>query len=201
MKRVPTGAIMNSQNNLAERLEGRMLLSVASFASISSRGTLSIVGTRKNDTIVICSPGGKVVVAVNGAEESFLKSSVRRVWVDGFRGDDTINVADGVDVPTTLRGGAGDDSVHGSYFETTLLEDLMDTSIELSHGGVLAYQWEGELPVPKINSFDGYILVDDSGMPRSINLAANITGVGGVAVELNYNPNVTIRLTDADDNL
>jgi hypothetical protein len=82
---------MKWQNNLAERLEARVLLSGTSFASISSRGTLSVVGTRRNDDIVVHSPGNQIVVSVNGVQEAFDKHSVKRLWIDAFRGDDVVS--------------------------------------------------------------------------------------------------------------
>ena len=50
--------------NLVQPLEPRRLLA-ASFASLSSHGTLSVVGTKKGDTITIVNVNGKVLASLN----------------------------------------------------------------------------------------------------------------------------------------
>src|SRR5436190_9183986 len=73
-----------------ERIEPRVLLAAAPFASLNSAGTLSVVGTSGNDTIQIRISGSSVVATRNGSSLSFSSSQVKRLWVDPFGGNDTV---------------------------------------------------------------------------------------------------------------
>jgi len=108
-----------NQQNLVESLEPRRLLA-ASFASLSSHGTLSVVGTAKNDTITISLKNSMIVAKLNSVAMSFTKSSVKRIWADGVHGNDHIenntalrSTLIGASGDDTLRGGSGDDSLDG----------------------------------------------------------------------------------------
>ena len=89
--------------NLVQLLEPRRLLA-ASFASLSSHGTLSIIGTTKNDTITISLNNGQIVAKVNSASMSFAISSLKRIWADGVHGND--HVENDTELPSTLLGPA-----------------------------------------------------------------------------------------------
>jgi Ca2+-binding RTX toxin-like protein len=80
---------------------------LAGFASISSHGTLSVVGTRNNDDLRVEFSGSHVLAKRNGQTLSFNKSDVKRIWMHGYGGDDTLRNA--TNLPATLVGGAGKD--------------------------------------------------------------------------------------------
>src|SRR5581483_4823122 len=72
---------------------------------------LSVFGTAGADTISLNTPVGTATTSVtlNGSTLNF--SSVRSIVVYGFAGGDTIT--DNVNLPATLDGGAGNDSING----------------------------------------------------------------------------------------
>src|SRR5580692_6956412 len=92
-----------------ESLETRRLL--ASFASVSTHGTLSIVGTSQADTIVAQVSGSKVQAILNGATESFTSSSVKRIRIEAFGGNDKITNKPSLE--SALIGDAGNDTLVG----------------------------------------------------------------------------------------
>lgn len=98
-----------------ERLEPRALLT----ATIS-RGTLSIRGTAANDVIEVrrSADAANVLQVVENGRVTFSSAAwaVRRIWIDGGDGHDEIivNQANGViAIPTTIRGGRGNDLLQG----------------------------------------------------------------------------------------
>src|SRR5215813_9437162 len=91
-----------------ELLESRTLLS---FASLNSHGTLSVVGTGGNDSITVQFSGTKVQAILNGQTLSFNKSDVKRIFAEGFGGNDSIK--NKTSLPSTLLGDAGNDSLIG----------------------------------------------------------------------------------------
>jgi len=98
-----------------ERLESRALLT----ATIS-RGTLSIRGTAADDVIEVrrSADAANVLQVVENGRVTFSGSAwaVRQIWIDGGNGNDEIivNQANGViAIPTTLRGGRGNDLLQG----------------------------------------------------------------------------------------
>lgn len=91
-----------------ELMESRCLLS---FASLSSHGTLSVVGTARSDSISIFISSTNVVAQVNSSKLFFPKSSVKRVWADGFGGNDRL--ANHTPLPSTLIGAGGNDTMVG----------------------------------------------------------------------------------------
>ncbi|HEX3357770.1 MAG TPA: calcium-binding protein [Tepidisphaeraceae bacterium] len=93
-----------------EPLEPRRLLS-ASFASLNAQGTLSIIGTAKNNSILVQLAGTKVQAIVDGKTLSFAKSSVKRIWADGFGGNDRLT--NQTSLPSTLIGSGGNDTLVG----------------------------------------------------------------------------------------
>ncbi len=91
-----------------ESLEARTLLS----ASVSNQ-TLFVAGTHGDDIIRVFRSGGNIIVRENGSETSFDASQIRQIVVAGRRGDDRILIDDSILLPTTLRGGLGNDFLRG----------------------------------------------------------------------------------------
>ena len=107
---------MNDQN-FVQSLEPRRLLA-ASFASLSSHGTLSVIGTAKNDTITISLTNNMIVAKLNASSMSFAKSSVKRIWADGVHGND--HIENDTALPSTLLGSSGDDTLRGGSGDDSL---------------------------------------------------------------------------------
>jgi hypothetical protein len=76
-------------------------------------GVLSVTGTAANDTIRVDLDASGLVVTVNATVRHVRASAVRAIRIQGLRGNDSITVAPGVAVPTTLDGGPGNDWLAG----------------------------------------------------------------------------------------
>jgi Ca2+-binding RTX toxin-like protein len=90
-----------------------------------SSGTLTVHGTRKDDVIeLIYRPWDSYLqydISINGDTlESPDMVHVRRVVIEGGAGNDTIHV-DAGELPATIYGGAGDDSIFGSSHADLLI--------------------------------------------------------------------------------
>lgn len=98
-----------------ERLENRALLTATIF-----RGTLSIRGTAGDDVIEVrrSADAANVLQVVENGRVTFSRaaSAVRQIRIDGGDGHDeiTVNQANGaIAIPTTIRGGRGNDLLQG----------------------------------------------------------------------------------------
>lgn len=100
---------------MLEMLENRMLLSAT-----LTRGLLVINGTPAADTIHVDLQAARLVVLVNGSEQSFRARSVKAISINGRDGDDFIVSAAGA-IPARISGGAGDDLLSGGFGPDTLL--------------------------------------------------------------------------------
>jgi Ca2+-binding RTX toxin-like protein len=110
-----------------EALESRLLL--ASFASVNSNGTLSVVGTGSNDTIVVRNDAQFLFydVIVNGQTVLFERDVVKRIWANGFGGNDKIT--NQTALPSTLIGGSGNDSIQAGTADDSIEGDGGDDSV------------------------------------------------------------------------
>lgn len=73
--------------------------------------TLYLVGTNGNDVINTTLQGTRVVADVNGTTQSFRRTKITSVSIDGLGGDDQLNNA--TNLPATINGGAGSDIIQG----------------------------------------------------------------------------------------
>jgi hypothetical protein len=124
---------------VCENLESRQLLS----ASLSKGGTLSVGGGPRADQIVITkNPDNpaQLRVTVNGEVEDF-GGRVKRLYVLSGRGDDFVAIHRRVYTPSTIDGGAGDDSLYGGGGDDSIVGEIGDDSIfgggghDHCHGG------------------------------------------------------------------
>jgi Ca2+-binding RTX toxin-like protein len=90
-------------------------------------GVLYVLGTNAADTVTIAHDGADIVVTRNGASERFAGGDVNVIDADGFGGDDTITKD--VALRSTLRGGAGDDTIFGGALEDRLHGGTGDDSL------------------------------------------------------------------------
>jgi len=93
-----------------DQLEQRRLLAIT-FAFVDSHGTLSVIGTGKNDVVTVETRQGKIVVKVASVAATFAGATVKRVTVNGFGGNDSI--ANHTALPSTLLGSGGNDTLVG----------------------------------------------------------------------------------------
>ena len=92
-----------------EPLENRQLYS----ASLVN-GVLTVTGTGAPDKIGIdVAANGILFVDENGVRQAFSSYEVRSIFVDARDGNDRIALTPTVRVPTTLIGGAGNDTLIG----------------------------------------------------------------------------------------
>jgi hypothetical protein len=117
-------------------------------------GRLTVAGTPGNDTIALRLKAGdpgilQVDVGNDGsADFSFRRSDIARIAVDGRAGDDTvlidqINGAFTDTTPTTINGGAGNDSLAGGSGVETLRGGGGNDSIDGNGGNDLALLGDG----------------------------------------------------------
>ena len=95
-----------------ESLESRRLLSGG--VSLSASGVLSVLGTRKADKISITVDrrhATNLDVSVNGRTTVVKANKVASIHVDGAAGNDTITEDARISAPSTLLGGAGNDTI------------------------------------------------------------------------------------------
>src|SRR5438067_6813369 len=97
---------MMAPNSHVQSLEPRRLLT-ATFASINSHGTLSVVGTAKNDAITIEISNENIVANLNATSMKFPTANVKRIFIDGGRGNDRIR--NKTSLGSTMVGSRGDD--------------------------------------------------------------------------------------------
>jgi Ca2+-binding RTX toxin-like protein len=93
---------------MIENLENRCLLS----ATLSA-GVLTVAGTAGKDNIRVDANHGNLKVAVNGVKQSFKIADVKSLAVNGFAGNDKINL-DHVGLGATVDGGDGNDRIIGT---------------------------------------------------------------------------------------
>lgn len=95
-----------------EPLEGRALL--ASFDLSGGLLTVTLDNGRTNNLYIRAnSTNTSYLSTLNGADTSYAKSSVTAIRVIGGDQSDVIDISRSVSVPTTLQGGAGNDTIKG----------------------------------------------------------------------------------------
>jgi hypothetical protein len=118
-------------------------------------GVLTIEGTEVSDKIVLRLQAGQpgilqVDVGDDGsADFSFERADVARISVDAAEGDDLVRIdeSNGVftdSIPTTIDGGAGDDTIAGGKGVETLLGGDGNDSIDGNGGNDLALLGAGD---------------------------------------------------------
>ena len=86
-----------------------------------NNGTLSYTATAGNDTISVTKgPAGTTVLTINGVPY-VITGSVTGIAIDGVAGNDLIKVSTQLTIPTTLTGGAGNDTLRGGSGVDVLL--------------------------------------------------------------------------------
>jgi Ca2+-binding RTX toxin-like protein len=103
------------------------------FGVLTGDGNLAVIGTDYNDTIKIFPSNDMVIVAMDGAQETFPAALVTRLNVFGGAGADHIATRQ-LDVPQTINGGAGPDTISGGPLDDELIGGKGADSIASSGG-------------------------------------------------------------------
>lgn len=99
----------------AEPLERRRLLSLDAPEAVAT-----FDGGPLADTITLDYVGDVLVVEVSGQTWNLVPSQLTGIVLNGLGGNDWINIERNAGVPVTVNGGAGDDTVHLSYWAENL---------------------------------------------------------------------------------
>lgn len=108
-----------------EPLERRTMLHASgqTFATLTSKGTLILVGLPGDDAFVVFNSGnGNVSVNHDGVIQEFNPNNVERISYDGLAGNDFVQVS--VPVRTSMNGGDGNDTLLGGTRQDVLLGDV-----------------------------------------------------------------------------
>lgn len=98
----PKNATATSPANIAYLLSPNQ-------GTLASNGTLSITGTSADDVVSVALKGSKISVSVNGAGQTFSKSSIKRIAIDVLGGNDTVTLGTGIRA-ANIKGGSGNDT-------------------------------------------------------------------------------------------
>src|SRR4051812_42964346 len=122
-----------------QMLEARQLF--AAFASLTSAGTLNVVGDANANQISFDLSGESIIARRDGQSISFDAAKVKRFWANGFGGNDkiTVNVAK----PATLIGGSGKDTLVGSKADDSMEGNSGNDKL-ISRGGNDRYNFGGD---------------------------------------------------------
>jgi Ca2+-binding RTX toxin-like protein len=74
---------------------------------------LIVIGTSGDNNILVEPDGGNIKVIVDGEDTSYPDDRFHSIRIDGAGGNDTIKIQN-LDLPATLKGGAGNDVIYGS---------------------------------------------------------------------------------------
>lgn len=111
---------------LVEAIEPRLMLSAGGSAALTE-GVVVVQGTRRSDSIVVALDGAdsaKLDVTVNGKQVGqFTLTDVMGVKVFGGNGNDRVTIQNTLDLPSTLVGGNGKDTLNGGAGDDMLEGD------------------------------------------------------------------------------
>jgi uncharacterized delta-60 repeat protein len=79
--------------------------------SLSASGVLTIRGTPKDDGITVFPSNGGLDVDIDGADAFFVPSSVKSILIDAEAGSDSVRIDPTIQVPVSINGGVGDDTL------------------------------------------------------------------------------------------
>ncbi|MBA2706958.1 MAG: calcium-binding protein [Gemmatimonadaceae bacterium] len=117
---------------LLERLERRVFMDSSSFAQVTPTGTLLVNGTAAANVIAVSRSRTQVTVSMDGASVQFNRNSVKRLYVDGWAGDDLLT--NNADLRSTILGNDGNDALRGGPLEDSLQGGNGNDTLDGSEG-------------------------------------------------------------------
>src|SRR5687768_5832694 len=102
-------------------------------------GTLNVTGSDAANTIAINADNGSIIVDIDGTQSPFAADQVTSIVIDALAEADTINV--NVNRPTTIRGGAGDDTINGGDGADSVIGQTGADTARLGNGDD-TFQWD-----------------------------------------------------------
>ncbi len=109
---------------------------VPAGSSLSSNGILNVIGSAESDVITVnlSSDGKSIVATLNGQPTDFPIGSVKGIRIDALNGDDSVTIAPGVTVSSTIFGGEGNDTLSVSGGSDSIFGDDGDDVIFANDG-------------------------------------------------------------------
>jgi Ca2+-binding RTX toxin-like protein len=183
-----------------QTLERRALLAVTLDA-----GLLTVTGTDQPDTILINPGVNQVIVDLNGTPSPFPAADVQRISIDALAGADTITI--NVDRPTTILGGAGDDTVTGSDGGNDSVIGQQGADIFFGRGGDDTFVWNPGDGNDVINGDAGNDthIFNGSGADEIINVTPNgsrvtlTRNVGNIVMDIGTFERVVVNALGGND--
>jgi Ca2+-binding RTX toxin-like protein len=99
---------------------GRGTDTLATGATSVIAGALSVQGTAAADVITVTEPGSEIAVDFNGTTDSIASSLIQSIVIRGGAGSDIIRVNSAIQIPESLFGGRGDDTMFAGSGPATL---------------------------------------------------------------------------------
>jgi Ca2+-binding RTX toxin-like protein len=97
-----------------------------------TNGTLAVTGSDAANTITINANNGDIVVDIDGTQTLFDTTQVQNIAIDALGEADTITV--NVNRPTTIRGGAGNDTITGGDGADSVIGQQGNDTAQLGAG-------------------------------------------------------------------
>lgn len=144
---------MNARTNRSaslnvETMETRLL--PATLFNLTSAGVLQIQGDNNSNVIRVVQTAQRV--DIEGAPVGFKASAVKAIVIDGAGGNDLIDIQK-TNIPATINGGAGHDTIYGSQAADTLRGGSGDDRIWGGAGNDYIY---GDNDDDRLFGNDGY---------------------------------------------
>ena len=194
-----------------EALESRLVPTTVVFRT---SGVLDIIGTNNADTITVRQSGN--FISIDGIAGTYNTTDVNNIEINGFDGNDTINlntggfapssnggftwVSQAVTVPTTIHGGKGNDTIHGGAGADKIFGEADNDTLFGNDGGDTLEGGAGTDTLQGGNGDDVYVF---SGSTLGTDTITDSDGTrdrldfsefgGGVELDLALTTNQTVR--------
>ena len=114
---------MSSHRDAGRSLHVEQLEERLSLAVFLTDGVLSIVATKKSDTVTVTQSAGILNVNLNGAVTPVGAAVVRQIEVAGGKGNDRITIGSEITIRARIWGGDGKDTITGGGGDDILFGD------------------------------------------------------------------------------
>ena len=130
-----SGVVVGGQNVKRDFEAGQFSAGGTTPAAVASvsKGTLSVNGTAKSESISVLLEGSTIHVQVGATKLTFPASSVLRVSLNAGRGNDYVLVGEAVP-PAAILGGDGDDTIGGTAGNDVINAGIGDDLVNAGGG-------------------------------------------------------------------